>query len=48
MIRKLVLLDSFDIIWYVKIILYLVGFLKIYKWYVFLWIDKFEIYDKGN
>lgn len=48
MIRKLVLLDSFDIIWHAKITLHLVGPLKIYKWHVLLWIDKFEIHDKGN
>lgn len=47
MIRKLVLLDSFDIIWHAKITLHLVGPLKIYKWHVLLWIDKFEIHDKG-
>lgn len=34
MIRKLVLLDSFDIIWHAKITLHLVGPLKIYKWHV--------------
>lgn len=48
MIRKLVLLDSFDIIWHAKITLHLVGPLKIYKWHVLLRIDKFEIHDKGN
>lgn len=36
MIRKLVLLDSFDIIWHAKITLHLVGPLKIYKWHVLL------------
>lgn len=43
MIKKLVLLESFHIIWHAKITLHLIWWLsKIYKWHVLVWIDSLK------